>query len=200
MMKLIICIIIIIVLLILWKCLMYEPIKSSIDGKNYETVRLFADQGDAANLLAQINKFNIKFIDFLKQKYVNKNKHTPRDKHMKNVACRIITRYRPKNISENFSMYDDDTAYTIGKGKKIKFCLRSKNTKKLHDLNTMKFVSIHEIAHIGTKKYKHPQEFWDNFKELVNDATEAGLYKPINYEIFPKEYCGLNLQHNPFYS
>jgi len=212
MFEILICVIIALLFLVVLRLMIYEPVRSSLDGRNYNTVRMFEDksQREAANLLARINLFNQQFIQFLRKKYVHggceamsemrgEGGLNSRDRHMKKVVCRILKRYNPKTLSENFSMYNNDTAYTLGKGKQIKFCLRSKKNKKLHDFNTMKFVSVHEVAHLGTKKYKHPQEFWDNFRELIKDAVESGLYRPVDYSLYPREYCGLNLQHNPYY-
>jgi hypothetical protein len=61
------------------------------------------------------------------------------------------------------------------------------------------FVIIHELAHIASKTVGHNTEFYDNFKFLLNEATELGVYKPVNYGHNPEEYCGINVTNNPYF-
>ena len=76
---------------------------------------------------------------------------------------------------------------------------KKKNGNNLIDENTLTFVAIHELAHIATKSVGHKQEFWDNFKFLLTNAREAGLYKPEDYKRKPREYCGMKITDNPYY-
>ena len=43
------------------------------------------------------------------------------------------------------------------------------------------FVAIHELSHVMTKSIGHKQEFWDNFKFLLENAKEAKIHDPQNY-------------------
>ena len=92
------------------------------------------------------------------------------------------------------------TAYSQNKGEKLAFCLNTKkNGGKLIDLNTLTFVAIHELAHIASKSIGHNEEFWNNFKFLLEEAEIIGVYKPEDYKEDPKNYCGMKITDNPYY-
>ena len=94
------------------------------------------------------------------------------------------------------------TAYSENKGEKIALCL-NKNKKKgedeLIDINTLTFVALHELSHIMTKSIGHKQEFWENFKFLLENAKTAQIYNPVDYNKNPSEYCGMTLSDNPYF-
>ena len=79
------------------------------------------------------------------------------------------------------------------------FLNKTKNSTKLIDLNTLTFVAIHELAHIMTTSIGHKQEFWQNFKYMLQNAKEAGIYDPIDYKKNPQQYCGMDINDNPYY-
>ena len=88
----------------------------------------------------------------------DKNKKNS-DEHIESLK-RLKKNYRPNNITES-SPGNKYTSYSINKGDKIVFCLRSKDgSNKLEDINTMMFVAIHELAHLMTKSIGHTTEFW----------------------------------------
>ena len=70
---------------------------------------------------------------------------------------------------------------------------------RLIDINTLTFVALHELSHIMTESIGHKQEFWQNFKYLLQNAKEAGIYDPIDYKKNPKDYCGMKINDNPYY-
>ena len=45
----------------------------------------------------------------------------------------------------------------------------------------------------------HDDEFWENFKFLLDNAVEMNIYKPIDYKSQPQDYCGLTITDNPYY-
>ena len=61
------------------------------------------------------------------------------------------------------------------------------------------FVALHEISHIATKSIGHKQEFWDNFKFILEEAVEIKIYKPVDYKKKPISYCSLNITDNPYF-
>jgi hypothetical protein len=93
------------------------------------------------------------------------------------------------------------TAYSENKGEKLAFCLnKTKNDNtQLIDLNTLTFVAFHELSHIMTKSIGHKQDFWNNFKFLLENAKSAGIYQPVDYKKNPEAYCGMDLTDNPYY-
>ena len=111
----------------------------------------------------------------------------------------LVKNFNPKKIVETLptSQY---TAYSEGKGSKLAFCLRKhKYEMELIDLNTLTFVALHELTHLMTKSIGHKKDFWDNFKFMLENATEAGVYEPVDYSKKPSDYCGLTIDSNPLY-
>ena len=162
-----------------------EYIKSNVDGKKY-LVRNLKDKQEAADLLAKIRDNLVKVSQELKKK------------NQDNVDIdRMINNFNPDNLSES-THENKYTSYSVNKGEKIVFCLRSKDEKqKLVDLNIMMFVALHELAHTMTKSVGHTPEFWNNFRILLRNARKLGVYKRVNYNEKPVEYCGTKITDDP---
>lgn len=64
----------------------------------------------------------------------------------------------------------------------------------------MSFVAIHELGHVITVSIGHTQEFWDNFKWLLEICEKEGIYKSTDYSKYPQEYCGMKITDNPLLS
>lgn len=79
------------------------------------------------------------------------------------------------------------------------FCLRHKNGK-LHDINTIMFVVLHEITHMLNDRWGHEVYFWQLFRVVLTDAVECGIYVPIDYSIAPQKYCGMTITQNPYFT
>jgi hypothetical protein len=80
------------------------------------------------------------------------------------------------------------------------FCLNEdKAGTRLIDLSTLTFVAIHELAHLMTESIGHKEEFWDNFKFLLESAKKAGIYEPVDYAKSPVQYCGTRIDENPLF-
>ena len=45
----------------------------------------------------------------------------------------------------------------------------------------------------------HKQEFWQNFKFLLEQAKASNIYDPVNYKKNPETYCGMDITDNPYY-
>ena len=160
---------------------------SNVDGNTY-CVRERAKLELAADRLANVNVRMKKIIKHCNSKYKNEN----------NVK-RLVKGYNPKKIYEILptSKY---TAYSENKGEKLAFCLDTEKTKgKLIDLNTLTFVALHELAHVATLSVGHTEEFWNNFKFLLQESKKIGIYDPVNYKKKPIRYCGMTIDDNPYY-
>ena len=122
------------------------------------------------------------------------------EKHPTNTDVkRLVQNFNPKTIQETLPT-SNLTAYSENKGEKIAFCLNTtKEGNKLIDLDTLTFVAIHELAHVMTESIGHKPEFWANFKFLLQNAKEAGIYQPIDYKKKPQQYCGMTIKDNPYY-
>jgi predicted SprT family Zn-dependent metalloprotease len=118
------------------------------------------------------------------------------------TAKLLVERYNPQSIMEN-SMTSPDTSYSENKGEKIVLCLRDKLNPPgypLVDENTVMFVVLHEMAHLMTASLstgKHTPEFWANFRRLLQDAAQMGIYQPVNYSHSPVSYCGMEITDSP---
>jgi len=160
-------------------------VKSDIDNNEY-LVRNRDNKQQAADLLAKVRLKLEKIISSMKQKY-------PNDKSV----LKMSKKFNADNISESgkSSQY---TSYSVNKGEKIVFCIRQKDEdESLVEENTITFVSIHELAHIMTKSIGHTEEFWNNFRRLLKEAIELGLYQKEDYQSNPKEYCGIKVTDSP---
>ena len=162
-------------------------ITSSVDGNKY-CVRQRLQQEMAADLLANVTQ-NMKNL----VAYMQKNYPT-----YENVQ-RLVKNFNPKKIIEN-DPEDEHTAYSENKGEKIAFCLtKSKTDEKLIDKNTLTFVAIHELAHTMTVSIGHKEEFWSNFKFLLENAVRAHIYTEVDYAKKPIQYCGILIDESPLY-
>ena len=160
---------------------------ASKDGNTY-CVREREKLELAANLLAEVTEKCKKMVTYLKEKY-------PDDSRVK----RLVEGFNPKRISETLPT-SELTAYSENKGEKIAFCLNTtKEGDKLIDINTLTFVALHELSHIATESIGHKQDFWQNFKWILENAKEAGIYSPVDYKKNPEEYCGMTINDNPYY-
>ena len=160
---------------------------ASSDGNRY-CVREGVKMELAANLLADVTQKMKDMVSYLKEKH-------PKDERTK----LLVENFNPKKISETLPT-SELTAYSENKGEKIAFCLnKKKNGSKLIDINTLTFVALHELTHVGTKSVGHGQEFWQNFRWILQNAKEAGIYSPIDYKKYPEEYCGMTITDNPYY-
>lgn len=86
---------------------------------------------------------------------------------------------------------DDFTAYTVNKGDTMSFCLNSKINNKIHDINILMYVAIHELAHIASTDIGHTDLFHELNDFLLDIAIKLNVYNFINYSNFTTEYCGI---------
>ena len=177
-------------------------VTSRIDGERYRVHGGFRDPVDAADLLAQINGRIEELIQHVSLKYGN----VPDGNERAAIVTRLRRRYAARRVAEN-SPNDPsgDTSYTLGKGDLIALCLRERDpadrgdprTQDLHDHDTLTFVAIHELAHVGTDFVHHPLAFWSTFRFLLEEAEAAGVFYSADYRLQPVYYCGVTVDYNP---
>jgi len=162
-------------------------IVSTKDGNKY-CVRDKENLEKSADMLAEMTIKLKKLVKHMADKY-------PDEERVK----RLVKGFNPKKIMETLPT-SEYTAYSENKGEKLAFCLtKKKNEGNMIEPNTLTFVSIHEVAHIMTKSVGHDKEFWNNFKFLLENAKEIGIYSPVDYSKNPTEYCGMDITDNPYY-
>ena len=161
---------------------------SDVDGKKY-CVRERGKLELAADLLATTANGMTSLVSHCGKTFPDRG----------NVK-RLVEGFNPKKITETMPT-SEFTAYSENKGEKIAFCLDKKRSGKggLIDQNTLMFVAIHELAHVATLSIGHTDEFWTNFKFLLQEAEQIGIYTPVDYSRKPKEYCGMDITDNPYY-
>lgn len=175
-----------------------RSVRADYDGDFYR-VHGSPDETDAANTLAKLHQFILALLKYLRTKYLVNGSNQPN--HRKEAVEKLLARYNSDNLVEN-SPNDPagDTAYSLDKGAIMAICLRDKRPGsygKIHDMEILTFVTIHEMAHIALDCYDHPPEFWSMFKFLLEEADAAGMFRAPNYAQSPKHYCGMDINYSP---
>jgi predicted metal-dependent hydrolase len=160
-------------------------VESIVDKEQY-LVRNLKDKKAAADLLAKVRRNLCKVVLSLELQYPNKPS-----------VIRLKQKFDPKNMTETEGN-SKFTSYSVNKGEKVVLCLRAKDKdESLIDANTVTFVALHEMAHVMTLSIGHKEEFWNNFRFLLREATKLGVYKCVDYEKEPQKYCGIEITQNP---
>jgi len=164
-------------------------IVSTVDGNKY-CVRVRDDlkHQETVDLLAKVTNKCKRVVNFMKEKYNDRA----------NVS-RLTKNFNPKKVKEILPT-SEFTAYSENKGEKLAFCTTTKKDGgSLIDENTLTFVALHELSHIMTKSIGHTDEFWKNFKFMLECAKKCGEYNPIDYKKEPQKYCGMKITDNPYF-
>lgn len=162
-------------------------VTAKADNRNY-MVQDLPDKQEAAEKLAGIRAK----LELLLDEY----KHPEYSQDQ--AAQLLVQRFNVNNMMEN-SVSSPHTSYSENKGEKIVLCLRD----KMHppypfvDDNTVMFVTLHEMSHLMTASNGHTNEFWANFKRLLQDAMKLGIYHQVNYSRNPVDYCGMTITDSP---
>ena len=144
-------------------------INSAIDGNKY-CVRERSKITLAVDKLAIVTQKLKKLVSHLDDIYPDRN----------NVK-RLVSGFNPTKIVETLPT-SEYTAYSENKGDKIAFCLDTeKGSGNLIDDNTL------------------TNEFWTNFKFLLQEASKIKIYIPEDYKKKNKKYCGMELTDNPYF-
>ena len=156
---------------------------SNVDNEEY-TVQIKDDSKEAADLIAKIKKRLIILQEHLKKTYGNSD----------NRVSSLERNFRPDAIKEGVQT-PGYTSYSVNKGEQIILCLRNKDS--LVDINTMMFVVLHEFAHLATESIGHTTEFWDNFRWILEESINIGIYTKQDFEKKSVEYCGMDITSSP---
>lgn len=163
------------------------PVTSKTDGQTY-SVQNLPDKQEACERMAKI-RANL-------EKLVQSYKDDPSAMGDPRIKI-MVERFNPKSMMEN-DIDADTTSYSENKGEKIVVCLRDKrHPYPFVDENTVMFVLLHEMAHLMTTTIGHTPEFWANFKRILHDAVQQGIYTPVNYARQPTAYCGMTITDTP---
>lgn len=160
-----------------------EKVVSNVDNREY-LVQDKDDAKEAANLIAEIRQKLITLVEHLIKT------HSPDDSRI----MMLKENFDPDALREGVDN-SGYTSYSINKGEKVVLCLRNKD--RLVDLNTMMFVSLHELAHICTRDVGHTDTFWKNFRWILEESINIGIYVHQDFDKEPVEYCGMQITSSP---
>jgi len=175
-------------------------VASSVDGRSYN----IAGGRQHADTLARMNRFLVDVLRHIRHKYVRGRAHppwNPFDTHEEFLAFaeRLVDRYNPSVLRENVPTSLENTSFVVRKGEEIAFCLNREDGRIHTEQNTLQFVALHELTHIGCLDYGHGIQFWKNFKFVIMAAGESGHHEVRDYSRNPETYCGLKIEYSPYF-
>lgn len=161
----------------------------------------------AAETMAKLNQTAKQLIYHLNNKYLDSSNGMagikPQYQRIVLNGINSLTKnYKTPNLEENIpERSGGDTSYVIDKGATFAMCLRDPNdgNKIESNMNELNFVLFHEMSHLFTSTYGHDDLFWRNFRFILQEAVEAGLYTPINYKKSKLPYCGIVISYSPLF-
>lgn len=187
----------------------------------FQVIGDYPDHTDAARLMSDVNNDVINFLRYLKQKYLVVRRRSdgtiirigdlmdgdsPAEyeqvypERIVNIVKRMVKKYNPQTVVENRPGSSKETSYTVDKGRRMHICLRDKTTHRLHSRNTVLFVTLHELSHIGNEGWGHGvHDFWPTFKFLLAEADTFGILPAVDYSKHPEMYCGLDIRYSPLF-
>lgn len=175
--------------------LVYKSRIITVEGfdKTPYLVNDLPDSQKAANVLARImvtmeTLVNKTIYDYDKYPESNTEEDHTYIKYVKTIKERL------PHVKISESPLDSKyTSYSVNKGEELVFCIRNKTNRKIHPLNELLYVSIHEIAHIGCPEIGHTELFRLINLYLLKKAVCYGLYIYVDYFENNKDYCGMTL-------
>ncbi len=184
-----------------------REVRAASDGLPYRVHTAHGGAEAAAETMAELNRRAVEVLRHLRRKYAQGpgGEAFPARAH---AARRLLGLYNPDNLAENSPRDPEgDTSYTIDKGAILALCLREKDPAggrhpldhEIHDLETLTFVTLHELTHIAIEDVDHPPRFWQAFRFVLEEAVEAGVLRGVDYRRSPTVYCGMTIDYNPLY-
>lgn len=182
-----------------------RPVLSQVDGVKYRVHEDHNGAQRAADMLARLNAKTVDLMRALRARYV-RGPDGDAFPERREAVEHLLSRYNPDNLAENSPKDPSgDTSYTLDKGAVVAICLRRRGPSPtgdpraddIHDLDTLFFVTLHEMAHIAIDDIDHPKRFWSAFRFLLEAAEEAGVYQSPDFARAPRSYCGVTIDYNP---
>ena len=171
----------------------------SINDKSFNVIKTHNNYQEAGEILYTIDNNILILINKMTKKYHKNHSNNKKNKIIKNIIYKLQKNYKSHSIKENFpTTPGKDVSFNINKGEHISLCLRDfLNPDVFHDLNDIMFVALHELAHSTAISYQHTDEFWYNFRILLEHAIEFDLYTFKDYNKFPVNYCSMSITYTP---
>lgn len=107
--------------------------------------------------------------------YTQVKEHHLQDDPMLHTLKQIMIPVHP--VFKDLKLYKGDSSYTLNKNK-IFMCLYDENGN-YYPLNQLIYVLAHEISHfLNEEDIGHTPAFYKKFDEILDKATELGIYNP----------------------
>ena len=184
----------IIVIYLLWDINYSELVYTKTNDNKEYLVQNRQDKKLAVETLNIIDKR----LNILKN-YLMSRKDDVENKEFKKYIERFNNKYSYKMLSEGISS-NGITSYSINK-KQIVYCLRNKTNDEIENIETLMYVTLHELTHVLSdsvvREYEHSsnKEFMSLFDFLLKSANKIGVYKYVDYKLNPISYCGIMISN-----
>mgnify|MGYP000485552970 CR=1 FL=1 len=111
-------------------------------------------------------------------------------------SSRLAQRWAKSEIGET-GPTEDTVGYVVEKGREFKICLTDKDTNALEAFNSTMFVCLHELSHLMSQEFGHGEEFWENFRVVLELAIKLGVYEYRDFKKNPDNFCGTVIYSEP---
>jgi hypothetical protein len=187
-------IIVVLIIIICLMAIMYKLsrneatyIRSDLTNKEYLVQNLDGKE-EATHMLAVINQRINLFKQYLKNNIDKYPEYRPYIQQFCDRSKNLVLMENPPD-----GKY---TSYTVNKGDEIALCLRSRRNGKLHNVNLITYVTLHELSHVACPEQDHTELFKKIFIFFLRIASEMRIYIPTDYKLYPTEYCGITVNEN----
>ncbi len=173
-----------------------DKYRECLEGGAFRTQCYLGDRARASRILETIHSNLERLILYVNSKY-------PSSSMYRLFIDRMMRGYRSEAIQETHPLKPGETSYVVGNGDIFSLCIRhiEGGNYEYHDINTLMFVSIHELSHIGADDISHEEIFWKVFRWLLLNASEAGVYNPVDYKHNPVMYCNkIEINYSPLFN
>lgn len=165
----------------------------TVESHSGSAIKIYNDElnMEKTELLSLVVKKMILLKD-----YLNENKYSNELKDYKKYIDQLVNNFTSDTDIHETDPNSDLTSYSVNKGEELSVCLKSKKTRKLHDINLLMYVVIHEMSHFACPEIGHGELFQKIFRKFTNIAIKINLYNYDDYSQKPVEYCGMTLSSN----
>jgi hypothetical protein len=199
--------------------MIFNTIPVDVEGVPYSVLANpnMSTKQASAELLRYVDESIIHLRNHIKAKYtddyLSSLTPTPKAAVLAQIRRRVMA-YSSSSLVEHYpSKPTVDVSYNLDKGSKIAMCVRkwsgavdNSSSVEYQKKNDILFVALHELAHSLNcdesayqcgDSYGHDNMFWYIFKQLLDEASEAGIYQATNYAKSPVNYCSLDITYSP---
>ncbi len=170
--------------------------KECLEGGTLRTQCSLGDRENAKELLHEIHHRLSAFIARMRDKYRNDPVHW-------GYVANMMEHYHMDAIQETHPQRPGETSYVVGNGEIFSLCIRHLvgGSYTYHDLNTLMFVSLHELTHLASNDVNHEDIFWRVFRWILMEADEMGIYDLVDYSRYPVMYCDkIKIDYSPAFN